>query len=291
MLRKIFFVLFIALFISPISIFSQSGSTTTAPQMPQMPQVPAVPQVPSVPSVPTIPAIPSVSPTGPGNTSATGSPPKPAETGKSGSSASNPAGSTGLSSMSLLQALTGSLFGGEGDSGDPLSALLGGGSSSDSASLKRIQELLEKAEARSATLDSTRPIPAAPANTQPLSPTAPHLERLVINGVNILSTISVIIPSAITSDGTFLLTGERTISASEGLSEIFYFMCRSLDGQKYMLHVDLSQSKENPHSFLYQLVRKTPLEGTKTGDLLVFRFSEANWQSDIVIRLPSALVR
>jgi len=290
----VFIIFALAIFSPALSAQKTSGSTqmsqATGTQSPQMPEIPAIP---SVPRVPAIPSIPSVSPMKSGSSGKTGTTGKDSSTGSSG--AANSAGtkeSSGLSSLSLLQALSGSAFGGEGEGLEALSSLLGGGTSTsgtDSETLKKILQLLEKSENQAAGVSATTE--ATPLVAQPLATTVPIFERLVINKVNILSTITQVIPSAITSNGSFLITGERIISARDGLSEIFYFMCRSLDGEKYMLNVDLTQAKENPQSYLYQLVRKSPLEGKKTGDLVVFRFSESEWQSDIVIRLPSALVQ
>lgn len=283
MMRKNGFFLFTGLLFFTIGAFPQNNSSI--PSAPQMPQMPAMP---TVPHVQTIPAIPSVSPSEPFSPSSTNSPAtKSSSTDKSGTSAEK----KGLSSLSLIQALTGSGLGGVGDSLDPLSSLLGGGgNSADSDTIQKIQDLLEKAEKAEKAPPAGLTVTAVNSSTV-LPTTLPYLERLVINKVNILSTITLVIPSAITSDGSFLLTGERVISVNDGLSEMFYFMCRSQGGNSYLLNVDLTQSKENPQSFLYQLVRKAPLKGEKMGDLLVFRFSEPEWQSDIVIRLPSALVQ
>lgn len=204
------------------------------------------------------------------------------------------------SDNALLKALSGS----DGDSGsvDALSSLLGGksGSSSDSATLNKILALLEKQEAAktdataaSATSGSaTDPAAAKPEKSEsPRITSGGELVRLSVNGYSILPTVTTIVSSILARDGSFLITGDRRyLSSNRYRSETFYLLCRKTGKESYRLYADVNQDEKNTYSFLYQLARKSPIEGKLTGDLIVFRTKDTAWKLDCVIRVITPTV-
>lgn len=204
------------------------------------------------------------------------------------------------SDNALLKALSGS----DGDSGsvDALTALLGGkgGGSSDSATLDKILSLLERQEAAkadsstdSAASGAVSAFPSAKTGTseKPRIVSGGELVRLSVNGYGILPTVTTIVSSILARDGSFLITGDRRYLASNRYrSETFYLLCRKTGKDSYRLYADVNQDATNTYSFLYQLARKSPVEGKLVGDLLVFRTKDPAWKLDCVIRVITPTV-
>ena len=200
------------------------------------------------------------------------------------------------SDNALLKALSGS----DGDSGgmDALSSLLGGksGSSSDSATLNKILALLEKQEAAKASAPAES-ASSTSAAAKPEKAEKPHivsggeLVRLSVNGYSLLPTVTTLVSSILARDGSFLITGDRRyFSSNRYRTETFYFLCRKTSKDSYRLYADVNQDEKNTYSFLYQLARKSPVEGKLTGDLLVFRTKDTAWKLDCVIRVITPTV-
>jgi hypothetical protein len=204
------------------------------------------------------------------------------------------------SDNALLKALSGS----DGDSGsvDALSSLLGGkgGSSSDSATLNKILALLEKQEAAktdATAASATSGSSSDPATAKPEKADSPRitsggeLVRLSVNGYSILPTVTTLVSSILARDGSFLITGDRRyLSSNRYRSETFYLLCRKTGKESYRLYADVNQDEKNTYSFLYQLARKSPIEGRLTGDLIVFCTKDAAWKLDCVIRVITPTV-
>lgn len=206
------------------------------------------------------------------------------------------------SPISLLNALSGS--GADGEGMDALSAFLGGGAglsaltgsaasdgtSADAATLAKILALLEKQQAETAAAQTAAQKAApqasngvAAANVR--SASGAEIVRFIINRTDIASTATEVVSSSLAKDGSFLLTGRRP-----ALGELFYLVCKKTGSGTYRLYADLGQDYPNEKSWLYQLVRKTPLDGTLTGDLLVFRTGDPAWALDLVIRVIAPTV-
>jgi len=267
---------------------SACGQTGVLPPNPvPIPKVeaPAIQSPLSPPSV-TAPVLTAPVPPGTTATAAAGNAATAKASGTSASSAGKsvlPDTLEGLTSpVSLLNALSGS--GTDGEGLDALSALLGGGTggtsangtSADSATLAKIAALLEKQQAGTA---------AAPKAS------GAEIVRFVVNRTDIVSTAAGVVSSTLAKDGSFLVTGRRP-----DLGETFYLVCKKTGTGKFRLFIDLTQDYINEKSWLYQLVRKSPIEGTLTGDLLVFRSVDPSWALDLVIRVigpsvPAATVR
>ncbi len=207
----------------------------------------------------------------------------------------------GLGSDSpLLKALSGS----DSDSAglDALSTLLGGSStpkastSTDQATLEKILALLQKQQ-ESATASGAAAVPGAAENPPPSAEkrrisSGGELVRFSVNGYDVLSSVRTEVSSVLARDGSFLITCDRAYPVSgRRLAESVYLLCRKTGSATYRLYADVSQSETNPHSFPYRLSRKTPISGTLTGDLLVFRSVESDWKLDLVIRVISPIAR
>lgn len=216
------------------------------------------------------------------------------------------------SSNPLLKALSGSDSDENGT--DALSGLLGASSSStDSATLKKVLDLLEKQQAQTGAAATAGPAgtaaaagttgrtaskavggstatvaatgAAATAGSQSIT-SGGELVRFIVNGYNVAASTTTLVSSILAKDGSFLLTGDRRYVASrENRTETFYLLCRKNADGSYRLHADVTQDAKNEYSFLYRLSRRGPLKGTMTGDLLVFRTVDPDFRLDLVIRV------
>jgi hypothetical protein len=202
----------------------------------------------------------------------------------------------GLGSDSpLLKALSGS----DSDSAglDALSTLLGGSStpkastSTDQATLGKILALLQKQQESATAVPGAAENPPPSAEKRRIS-SGGELVRFSVNGYDVLSSVRTEVSSVLARDGSFLITCDRAYPVSgRRLAESVYLLCRKTGSATYRLYADVSQSETNPHSFPYRLSRKTPISGTLTGDLLVFRSVESDWKLDLVIRVISPIAR
>jgi len=200
------------------------------------------------------------------------------------------------SDNALLKALSGAAGGEEGT--DALSSLLGGKGgtalrSSDDETLKKILELLEKQEARSSA-DGANTATSPPAESAPsVAPivSGGELVRFSVNGYSVLPSITTIVSSVMARDGSFLITGDRSYSlAGQYVPETFYLLCRKTGPASYRLFADVTQGRPNERSIPWRLARISPITGTLTGDLLVFRAADPEWRLDLVIRVVSPSV-
>lgn len=218
----------------------------------------------------------------------------------------------------LLEALNGSSD--NADSVDALSGLFGGktasggSGSTGGATLQKILSVLQKeqnsknpggtvenaADEKSAGAQSPENVKTAgasatrvPAQNQAAGASSgAAILKFAVNGYSISSSVTTLVSSIIARDGSFLLTGDRSYPAAERWqTETFYLFCKKTGRDSYRLFADVSQgSTVNTKSFLYQLARKTPITGTLTGDLLVFRTTDPHWTLDLVIRIFSPSV-
>lgn len=231
----------------------------------------------------------------------------------SGSSATSSASTkSAASALSLLglgsdNALLNALNGSDSESGslDALSGLLGSSSAStDSATLNKILSLLEKHQAQNAastaatasassaassTTAASAGLSASPEKARIVS--GGELVRFTVNGYDVASSTMVLVSSILAKDGSFLLTGDRSyLLSNRTRTETFYLLCRKNADGSYRLHADVSQDSANEYSFLYRLARRSPLKGTLTGDLLVFRTTDPDFALDLVIRVINPTV-
>jgi len=288
--------------------FPCAAEGPTQPPNPILPPTLSRPDVPSV-SPPAPPTVSGVAPGVPGVPGAPGAPGVPGarDSASRENSAREPANAkargdtTTASALSmlglgsdnaLLKALSGAAGGEEGT--DALSSLLGGKGTtalqtSDDETLKKILDLLEKQESRASSGEAK---PSAPTAT-PVAPitSGGELIRLSVNGYSVLPSVTTIVSSVMARDGSFLITGDRAYSLSgRYATETFYLLCRKTGPASYRLFADVTQGLPNERSIPWRLSRITPIEGSLTGDLLVFRTTDPEWRLDLVIRVVSPTV-
>lgn len=267
------FIVICLVFISFAPVFSQNGYFPPNPIVP-----PVIPQPVLVPLVPLAPPVISNGEKKETTTPKSSLPSTLTE-------ATNP--------LSLLNTVSGE--GTDSEGLETLSALLGGGmgasGGSDAATLQKVLGLLEKqnAQEKNSMLvpPEKPPLPTASVPVKPANITSgAEIVRFTVNGYNIGSTITSIVSSTLSNDGSFLLTGVRTyFSSGRYLRETFYLLCKKTGKNSYHLFTDVSQDSVNEYSYLYQAVRKSPFKGTLTGDLLVFRSADSSWNLDLLIRV------
>ncbi|HQL32034.1 MAG TPA: hypothetical protein PK969_02125 [Treponemataceae bacterium] len=278
----------------PAFISGQTGYLPPNPVAPPEIQKIAPPTVtpPAAPTAPTTSAAPAAP--SPGSTQGASSGSSVSQRSASQRSAqAKPAASD--DSVLTVNAAALSLLGLDSDNA-LLSALAGTGSgdlsTSDSAILKKILELLENqaVQANSAGRES-QGAAAAPAAKAVQSEGA-ELVRFSVNGYSILGTVTALVSSVQAVDGSFLITGDRSFTASGNvLSETFYLLCRPAPEGRWLLTAEVTQNPENPNSFLFHLADRSPVYGEQTGNLIVFRSAADKWLLDLVIRLADATVR
>ena len=236
------------------------------------------------------------------------------------SSVNSSAGSTALSLLglgsnnTLLQALSGSsedtsslnalssLLGLSSDTDSTDSMAASSSSLSDTAVLEKILAILEKQQKDESTAGAVNASAAVAAKavastgkssetnsdskSTPRITSGAELIRFTINGYNLAATTTTLVSSILAKDGSFLLTGDRNyISGNKRCYETFYLLCRKTGENTYRLFCDVSQNFLNEYSYLYRLTHSSPLDGTLTGDVLVFRNEDPTWQLNLVFRL------
>ena len=277
-----------------------TAPTVSAPAMTPMPTIglPAV-TAPGVTGPSTTSTASSTGPTSSGKTSASSTFAGTSSSATSSSAATSSTAATALSLLglgsdnSLLSALNGT--GSDDSSTGALSSLLGTGTSSttDSATLTKILELLEKQQAQADATPKTGTTsgPAVVTTEKASISSGGELIRFTVNGYSITATTTTLVSSILTKDGSFLLTGDRGyISSGQKFTETFYLLCRKNADGTYRLQADVSQNPVNANSYLYQLARRSPIKGILTGDLLVFRTVDSAWSLNLVIRIISPSV-
>lgn len=250
---------------------------------------PVAPAAPAAPTTSAAPAAPS-----PGSTQGTASGSSASQRSASQRSAqAKPAASD--DSVLTVNAAALSLLGLDSDNA-LLNALAGTGngdlSTSDSATLKKILELLENQAAQANSAGRKNQGAAAAPAAKAVQSEGAELVRFSVNGYSILGTVTALVSSVQAVDGSFLITGDRSFTASGNvLSETFYLLCRPAPEGRWLLTAEVTQNPENPNSFLFRLADRSPVYGEQTGNLIVFRSAADKWLLDLVIRLADATVR
>ena len=116
--------------------------------------------------------------------------------------------------------------------------------------------------------------------------------RFRINGSNILSSITDIYISKPETDGSFLLTADRTYTANyKKRTETFYmFFTPTSDNKSSNLDVTVSvlQDYENKNSFLYRLAElseQTSISAKKTSCLISVIINNPSFKVDFLLSL------
>lgn len=120
----------------------------------------------------------------------------------------------------------------------------------------------------------------------------PRILRFLAGGTDILSTCREVFFSTRESDGTFLLTGDRTYtSASEAAprTETFYLLFKATGctagKTTYTVTPSLSQSKADTSSALSFLSSASSFSASRTGNLVTLRGKAGETQVDLLLSL------
>ena len=127
----------------------------------------------------------------------------------------------------------------------------------------------------------------------PASSARPGILRFIVNGYDILPSCRAVYFSDVGEDGTFLLTGDRTYTASgQKRMETFYLLFRPVGAAgfstQYKVECSVVQDYTNTNSFMYRLASLGNLTAVKTGNLVSMRTSDQNCRADLLIDIGSA---
>ena len=209
--------------------------------------------------------------------------------------------STDASTISSLSSISSLL-----SSDSSLSALSGLSSTQSNSAYSNyllLSQIIEKLNELSKKLDEANNGAAQPAPTQTsesavavsaqnTSSTKREIMRFRINGSNILSSITDIYISKPETDGSFLLTADRTYTADyKKRTETFYmFFTPATNNISSNLDVSVSvlQDYENQNSFLYRLAdlsEQTAISAKKTGRLISIIINNPSFKVDFLLSL------
>ena len=203
--------------------------------------------------------------------------------------------STDASTISSLSSISSLL---SGDSS--LSALSGLSSTQSNSAYSNyllLSQIIEKLNELSKKLDETNNSAVQPNASQTsdaiqTATTNREIMRFRINGSNILSSITDVYISKPETDGSFLLTADRTYTADyKKRTETFYmFFTPTTDNKSSYLDVSVSvlQDYENKNSFLYRLAdlsEQTSISAKKTGRLISIIINNPSFKVDFLLSL------
>ncbi|MBQ0166808.1 MAG: hypothetical protein KBT02_06870 [Treponema sp.] len=285
------------------------AATIAQPAAQSMPSL-SMPEI-SGPSMPSMPSL-SVGSVSTSDSSSSSSSSSTRGTGLTASSLLGLSSTTGLSTLSAL-------LGSDSDS-SLLTSLLGSSSSSDDLSLLTalsgttlggtnttttvlLTEIIDKLDQLSKQLavqagSSTTSSAASSSESTAItaSANAPGLIRFRVAGYDILSSFTDLYISTPETNGTFLLTADRTYTADGRRRTETLYMLFTADSpastsetgagflKSYSVTVSLLQDALNTNSFLYRLSQATPLRAEKTGNLVSLRMAGA-LKADILLQL------
>lgn len=269
---------------APCGGFAQAGGQAQSPDPKPgsapfgPPTVPVITPPVITPPVVSPPAVPTItpSPTDPKRAS-----PKAEGTGAKASGAQAKAAGDSASLLSLL---------GLGSDSALLQALNPGQSRDDEMSsllekaLKRIETERSSGDSSAGSAKANGAAPASPAS-RAQSPSEPSILRFLVNGYDILPTVSGPLIASRSGEGSFLITGDRfLVLEGRRRRETFYLLYRRDTETRGRLFIDVSQEVVNVESFLYRLSRRGPFKAELIGDLLVVRDPARGLTLDLVFR-------
>ncbi|MBO4705076.1 MAG: hypothetical protein J5647_04985 [Spirochaetaceae bacterium] len=203
--------------------------------------------------------------------------------------------STDASTISSLSSISSLL---SGDSSlSALSGLSSTQSNSPYSNYLLLSQIIEKLNELSKKLDETNNSAVQPNASQTsdaiqTTTTTREIMRFRINGSNILSSITEVYISKPETDGSFLLTADRTYTADyKKRTETFYmFFTPTTDNKSSYLDVSVSvlQDYENKNSFLYRLAdfsEQTSISAKKTGRLISIIINNPSFKVDFLLSL------
>jgi len=112
--------------------------------------------------------------------------------------------------------------------------------------------------------------------------------RFRVNGYDLLSGLSEVYFSTPETDGSFLLTADRTYQAdrktrTETLYLLFRFAGNSGTARTYQVEASVMQDSENVNSLVYKLCSGGTLSAVKTGNLVVLNGTQNGVSCDILL--------
>jgi len=117
-----------------------------------------------------------------------------------------------------------------------------------------------------------------------------RLLRFTVGGKDILQSCRSVYVSDVLQDGTFVVTGDRSLHSNGGnLDEIFYIRFtatpQKADLKNYSACTYVTQSAEDEESGLYRMSRLNALEANRTGHLVTLKTSADEEDIDLLIDL------
>ncbi|WP_027728704.1 hypothetical protein [Treponema sp. C6A8] len=306
---------------------SQSGSAVSGPAGEtgassglQMPPMPDMPRRPSMPSVSTTVTTPSISmPATPVNPNGSGSfyipsfqspaaSQKNSSSGETGTSESTASAAkseveakTNLATALKKELLTAGDISSLYDSGlfGNLSSLAGvknisgATGSGDAATLSILEKILASLEElkeaqKNLTPEEKQELSNYQLDAQTFKKREPKILRFKINGYNINDSVTKAFFSDSESDGTFMLTGDRTYYVNhQARSETFYILFKVIRGNGSAVTYDVRpcvvQDFENQNSFVYRFAEMKGLRAEKTGNLVALHSSDGSLNVDLLL--------
>jgi len=120
----------------------------------------------------------------------------------------------------------------------------------------------------------------------------PSILRFKVNGYNLADSLTTVFFSNPETDGSFLLTGDRTYYVNQKVrSETFYILFRAIKSNgattTYEVTPSIVQDYKNENSFVYQLAQKKDLTAQKTGNLVVLNYTKGGWNLDMLLDIDT----
>lgn len=291
------FVLFFAV------CFPLYAQSISMPEMPSMVEMPSV-SMPSTDGTFYTPSVPSFynGKTNPLNRTSTNNNTK-AESGEGESKTTSTAssGSSGSAASTNLNLLTSILYGDDYLTASDLNSLSTSGSLSSLTALTGLSALSTTGTTSGTSnvilteiLNSINELKEGQKkleSSKVSSSTAQNVSKVLrfrINGYDLLSGLQEVYFSTPESDGSFLLTADRTYQAdrrtrTETLYLLFRFAGNSGTARTYKVEATVMQDYENENSLVYKLCQGGTLSAVKTGNLVVMNGTQNGVSCDILL--------
>ena len=130
----------------------------------------------------------------------------------------------------------------------------------------------------------------AAASTTPATRSGPRILRFLVNGSDVLATCREVYFSAQESNGSFLLTADRTYQDTDTLEETLYLLFQAKGNEsgmtRYAVTPSLNQQDVNTASVLRLLVQQDELTASRTGNIVAMRI-DGDCKIDLLLSLDS----
>ncbi len=171
-----------------------------------------------------------------------------------------------------------------------ISAASASGDAATLSILEKILASLEELKESQKTLSPEQKLELAnyQLDAQTFKKREPKILRFKINGYNINDSVTKAFFSDSESDGTFMLTGDRTYYVNnQARSETFYILFKAISSNGsaviYDVRPSLVQDYENQNSFIYRFAAMKELRAEKTGNLVALHSSKGSMNVDLLL--------